>query len=180
MAGHQPFPQNVSIMKSILKLILVFLVLTNVVYGQADSSHPSPPNPDDDFNVFLFIFAAVAGSAMLGAALAGVFLVTGFLFLAAVFVGIGVLSVSILAGIYKKSLTAGFKAFLFIGCPMFGMAIGAIGFTIIIELFTLDISHQSGFLAGIIGGFLGGLIMAFALSKITITLSKYLLKRFAN
>jgi len=162
-------------MKLARTFLFICLFISGVVYCQ--DSHTSPPNPDDDFNLFLLVWAGIFISLMLGAALAGIALVSGLLLLAGAFVGFGILSVSVLAGIYKRSITTGFKTFLYIACPLAGIAIGVVGFYIMIELFYLDISKQWGLLAGIAGGLIGGLIMAFTLSKLILMLLKYLLKK---
>ena len=176
MVGRKIIKCDLTQMKPILSLLLFCFFIPCLVYCQDGSQ--SPPKPDDDFNVFLLVFAAIAISAMLGAALAGVILVIGFLLLAGAFVGFGILSVSVLAGIYKRSITAGFKTFLYIVCPVGGIAIGVIGYYILIELFHLSISKQFGLIAGILGGLLGGLIMALAIHKLTSLVLKYLLKKF--
>jgi hypothetical protein len=165
-------------MKPVLTILFLFLSLflfiPSLVYCQDGSQ--SPPKPDDDFNVFLLVFAAI--SAMLGAALAGAIFVVGFLLLAGAFVGFGILSVSVLAGIYKRSITAGFKTFLYITCPVAGIGIGVVGFYILTELFHLSISRQMGLVAGILGGLVGGLLMALAIHQLTSLVLKYLLKKF--
>ena len=175
MARHKNLT-DLAQMKLILTLLFICLFIPALVYCQDGSQ--SPPNPDDDFNVFLLVFAAIAISAMLGAALAGIIIVSGLLLLAGAFVSFGILSASILAAVYKRSITAGFKTFLYIVCPLAGMAIGAAGFYVLIKLFHLDISTQSGLVAGITGGLLGGLLMAFAVHKLTSLLLRYFLKKF--
>ena len=176
MAGYKKIKPDLAQMKLVFKLLFICLLIPGLLYCQDGSQ--SPPNPDDDFNFFLLVFATIAISAMLGAALAGMIVATGVLLLTGAFVSIGILSASILAAIYKRSITAGFKTFLYIVCPLAGMAIGAAGFYILIALFHLDISKQSGLIAGVTGGLLGGLLMAFAVYRVTSILLKYFLKKF--
>jgi hypothetical protein len=164
-------------MKRFIALAIAFLVIVVAVYSQNAAPAQSPPQPDDDFNVFLLVFAAIVIALMLGAALGGVIVVTGFLFATAAFVTAGIASVSILAGIYTRSLSTGFKTFLYIFCSIAGIAIGSVGLYVITRLFDLDISRNSAVLAGITGGLLGGLLMAFVISRIVTILTKYLLSR---
>ena len=163
-------------MKLILNLLLFCLIIPCLAYCQ-DGSQP-PPNPDDDFNVFLLVFAGIFIALMLGAALAGLLFMTGFLLFAAAFIGLGILSVSVLAGIYKKSITAGFKTFLYVTCPLAGIGIGVIGFYILTSSFYVNIPKQYGLTAAIAGGLVGGILMATVVYKLTSLLLKYLLKKF--
>src|SRR5262245_33748048 len=100
-----------------LKLVWLFLFIifaSNMVFAQATPD--GPPPPDDDFNVFLMILATIFFSLMIGAAFAGSFIAASVLLLMGALAGFGIVSVSILAGIYKRSVTAGFKTFLYIVC----------------------------------------------------------------
>lgn len=135
--------------------------------------------PDDDFDLFLLVFATIVISVMIGFAMVGALSAIGLLLLLAAFISFGVLSVSVLAGLYKRSVTTSFKTFVHIACPLAGAISGILGFWIIINLFKVSILNQSGLLAGAIGGFLGGLLLAFVFTKITLILAKYLLRKLS-
>jgi hypothetical protein len=144
-------------------LILTFLVSLCNLFAQVDSTKTAA---DDDMNLFLLVFAVVAISVILGAAIVGAFAATLFLLLASFFVSVGILSVSVLIGFYKRSIRAAFKTLLYIVCAIIGMAIGAAGFYLIARLFHFDVSAQTSLIAGIISGLVGGLIMAYIISFI--------------
>jgi hypothetical protein len=148
-----------------------------------DSLSAPPNNPgnnpaDEEFNLFLFTLLLVAISAMIGAAIIGAFAATSLLFLLIAFISVGILSVSLLAGLYKRSVTAGFKTFLYIICPLTGMLIGMSGFWIAARLLTISIANKTGLLAGATGGILGGIVMAFALSKTVVGVTRFFWKKF--
>jgi hypothetical protein len=171
--------------KIIFLFFLLFLLSQNISFSQVSAdtlSATSTPaaEQEEDFNLFLFAFAAVAISLMIGIAMIGALASLVLLFLLAAFISFGIVSVSVMAGLYKRSATAGFKAFIYIVCALAGIATGVFGYWIIDNLFTLSISDRAGLLAGGIGGFLGGLLLAFIATKIIAALSKYFQTKFSQ
>lgn len=174
------------------KLTILFLVLIlftgNSLYAQTDTANKrvqtdsslvaknsQANSPDDEeFNLFLFSLIAVAVCGMIGAAIIGAFAATLVVLISAALISFGILSISVLAGLYKRSVAAGFKTLLYILCPIGGAVIGMSGYLIADKLFEISIPVNKGLLAGAVGGIAGGIIMAFAISKIVIVLAKFL------
>jgi len=178
--------------KFIVLILSCLLFAGKYTYAQTDSTSKSlsadslsvalrnaENNPEDEeFNLFLLAILLVAVCAMVGAAIVGAFAAAALLFLVIAFIGVGILSVSILATLYKRSVTAGFKTFLYIICPLAGVVIGIAGYWIVTRLFTLSIPGTTGLIAAGVGGILGGLLMAFVVSKIVITSLRFFWKKF--
>lgn len=123
----------------------------------------SGPKPDDEFNVFLLAVAIAFFSIIIGATLAGSMLVT--LVLVGLFglVSAGIVSAGVLVGLYKRSITSGFKTVLAIVCSITGILIGAVSFFLINRFYEI---HLSGVAATLIGGFsglMGGLLLGLVL-----------------
>ena len=124
------------------------------------------PEPDEEFNIFLFAIATVFISVMIGSAIIGAFAATLFLLLVFLFVSAGILSTSVIIGIYKKSLRSGFKSFLVIICSIAGIILGSAAAFLINKLFQLSFSNTSSLISGATGGLAGGILMGLAVFKI--------------
>jgi len=135
---------------------------TNATTGEAYTI----PEPDEDFNIFLFVIATVFISVMIGAAITGAFAATLFLLLIFLFVSAGILSTSVIIGIYKKSLQSGFKSFLVIICSIAGMFLGSGAAFLVNKLFELSFSNTTSIISGAAGGLAGGILMGVAIFKI--------------
>ncbi len=83
-----------------------------------------------------------------------------------VLVSAGVISTAILVGVYKRSITAGFRTLLFIICPIGSIIAGMTGLYLINKIFVLHLSHSFIAWAGLIGGLAGGILLAILLSAI--------------
>lgn len=134
-------------------------------------------HPDDEFNLFLLGLLTIFVCAMIGAAIVGAFTATLFVFLLFGLVSLGILSTSIIIGLYKKSVSAGFKSFLIIlhgsGC----MAIGGIGAVIINYFFELPLSLPMNFFVGGLGGFVAGLLMAISTYHVFQRIIKFIVQK---
>jgi len=145
-------------MKRILLLsFFIFLVLLSIpVLAQ------SAPQPDDEFLAFLLIFGTVVIALIIGA---GAVLCTVALLIIAGLVSFGVLSASLLAGIYKRSFQTGFKVFMLTGGGVAGLLIGAAGSFVAARVFHMSVSDAEaalyGGLAGVVGGIIAGWISFF-------------------
>jgi len=161
-------------MKKII-LALNFLIFSIILFAQTDTTKTGA---DDEMNIFLFVFALVVISIILGAAAIGAFAATMFLLLAALFISLGILSVSTMVGLYKQSIQAAFRTFLFIACSLVGMAIGGLGFFLLARLFKLDVSDNTSLVAGITSGLAGGLLMAWIVSQVIKLMAGYFTRKF--
>src|SRR4029079_6921772 len=92
--------------------LIMFLVVTAMIVFAQNGARAN--EPDDEMNIFLLVFALVSISIMIGAAIIGAFAATMFLLLMVLFVSMGIISISLLAGFYKRSVTTAFKTFLWL------------------------------------------------------------------
>jgi hypothetical protein len=148
-------------MRRSLPILLTVLALlaTTFLYAQTTNSNTQP---DDDVP-FLGIMALALVAMMTAGFIAGFLgmclLLAGILAL----VMVGILSSSLLVGIYKRSFTAGFKTFLLLACGIFGALSGLCGFYLINSIFELHISGPIVAATGSLGGALGGIILALSM-----------------
>jgi hypothetical protein len=127
-------------MKSFSKIAFLLSGLLLILCVTA-SAQPTPAEPDDEFNLFLFALAAIFICGIFG------------------LIGIGVLSASVAVALYKRSYSAGFKSFLIL---LFGgscAAIGGIGSYLITYFFNISVSAPYATLLGSLGGLIGGVLM---------------------
>ncbi len=112
---------------------------------------------------YMPIFILIFISFMIGGAIVGAFIATlvlvGLLLLAAT----GVLSTSIIVGLYKRSFAAGFRTFLLIICGAGGIIAGAGGFLLINHFFHLHVTRTTAAWSGAAGGLLGGLLLGLSM-----------------
>ena len=167
-------------LSSRLMLTAVIVVLCAIAFGSfaqavADSAvvHQQLPDErdvglDDDFSPGLF-FLALTGLVLAAAAtiIIWALVLIAMLFLFALVAG-GVISASILYGLHRKSLEEGFRAF----CMLFFTVSGFIGVSIVFYLFNkithwweLSITLIMGGVFGLLAGYLTGLLMFFAITK---------------
>jgi len=136
------------------------------------------PEPDDEFNLFLLTFAIAFCSAIIGATIVGAFAAAiVFLFLFAM-ASAGILSTSILIGIYRRSIAAGFRAFLIILCGIGGILIGTPGFWLVNRIFDLPLTNLTSAVIGAAGGLIGGIILGIIIFKPIRLLSTFLYQKF--
>ncbi|HXO75748.1 MAG TPA: hypothetical protein VN824_10945, partial [Puia sp.] len=74
-----------------------------------NSTDPSIPQPDDEFNIFLMSITIAFFGMVIGGALIGAFVATLLLLFLFALVSAGILSAGILTGLYRRSIAAGFK-----------------------------------------------------------------------
>lgn len=131
------------------------------------------PEPDDEFNVFLLIFAICIVSFTLGAVVTGVILVSIALLAIVAMSTAGIISAAIIMSIYKRSFAAGFKTLLLTGCSIGGIIAGGSSFWLIARLFHLQVNSVTAIIAGILSGLAGGILLALSLYKVVRMLSTY-------
>lgn len=145
-------------MRRSLPILLTVLALlaTTFLYAQTTNSNTQP---DDDIP-----FLGIMALALIAMITAG--FIVGFIGMCLVLAGMltlimaGILSSSLLIGIYKRSFTAAFRTFLLLACGIFGALSGLCGFYLINIIFELHISGPIVAAIGSIGGALGGIILA--------------------
>jgi hypothetical protein len=133
---------------------------------KASTTDLSVPQPDDEFNIFLMAISIAFFSMILGGALIGVFAVTILLLALLALVLTGILSAGILAGLYRRSIAAGFRTILVITCSLGGIMGGTICFWLINRIFTIHLTSSTAALIGAFGGLLCGLLLSFILAGI--------------
>jgi hypothetical protein len=121
---------------------------------------------DDEFNIFLLVFAIGVIGAIIGAVIIGAFAAVLFLLLLFVFVTMGIISASVIVGLYKKSFESGFKSFIMILSAVTGVILGAGAFWAINKIFRLGISDVTTIIAGSLGGLIAGFIISYASLKL--------------
>lgn len=90
----------------------------------------------------------------------------------------GIISASVVAGLYKRSFTTGFKTFIYIISCIIGMALGIVGVWIVFRLLHLNISDTASVLTGLLAGLLGGLLIGFTATKLLPPIFKYYKPKF--
>jgi hypothetical protein len=135
--------------------LLVLLCISVVLYAGTGT----PPAPDDDFSLFLLLLATVAVCAFVGVAIVGALMAALFFIAFSIMVFSGIISVSVLAGWYRKSAMRGVRVFVYLsaaslcGCLAAGVSVlagclfhwGNIGLLLLL---------------GGIGGAAGGLVLS--------------------
>jgi hypothetical protein len=139
--------------------------------AQVDSTVNSAPDGDveNDFNPGLLMFALIAGGIIMAGVVIGTVLTLIILLGIFAMVSLGILSSSIIVGIYTRSITKAFKT-LFTLCSI--AAGGILGCTI---LYTLNIfTHWykaadailMGGMFGLVAGLAGGMISFYFLQRL--------------
>jgi hypothetical protein len=168
-----------------LKSLLCFIFIITICYGANAQDNSTllnrkdtttmmmtaggeePNDPDDEFNIFLIVIAVGFMGAALGAVMAGAFVVFLFLSVSALLTIAGIVSASLLIGLYKRSLQAGFKAFLFISGSVLGIAFGLFVLWLINQFFHLNLTGYQMLFCGAGGGLAGGFLLGFIIYKMS-------------
>ncbi len=179
------------------KLLLFALVFTllfssgNTVNAQVDSLHlktqdslkaqtdiQNNAGEDDDFNVFLLFVGTAFVCTMIGAAIVGSFAAALAILLITGFISAGIISVSVITGIYKKSIAAGYKALIIIVCMIAGTAIGSAGLFIVTKLAGFHVAGRTALLTGAASGLAGGVLMGLIIYKMCNASISYIKSKF--
>lgn len=133
---------------------------------------------DESFKAFLLLFALFVISIMLGIAAAGFFI--GILLFGSLLLltSLSIMSISLWAAYYKRSLSAGYRTFLYLVCPIVGVTIGVAVAFIVAKLFAINISSPAVLIGGGVAGLLGGLMLAFVIGKLSIIAGQYVNRKF--
>lgn len=161
-------------MKPALKLSisLLFFFCTVTLFAQANTA----PQYDEGMDVFLFVFACTFFAVMIGAAVVGAFLAMLFVLSLLALVSLGIVSTSVFIGLYKRSLTVGFRTFTLL---IFGTVCSFLGLVSVLlfnhfiplHLSTITLS-LTGFFAGLVGGLLLGTIVFSLFNKLITTVTR--------
>jgi hypothetical protein len=125
----------------------------------ADNSYSNDVvDEDPSFSLFLLIIILGFISTLIGIGVALTVLALLILF---ALISFGVVSVSIMIGLAKKSVQKGFESMVLIGSSLFGLGLGMITFTLANKLLHWVEFYMAigvGALIGLIGGFLLGIV----------------------
>lgn len=127
---------------------------------------------DDDMPFMIIVAAMLLGVAAAGACVA---LVTAVL--AAILITTGIISASLLVGIYTKSIKAGFKTLVIISSAIGGAMIGGIGLFLIVKFFHLHITSQTAVVTGSLSGLGGGILTGFIIYRVIVYTLEYARKK---
>ena len=161
------------------KLLIILFIMFAVIFLSAetvliDSANISTQviQYDDDFDGApgLGIFVLLTFAFIL--ICVGIGIVLAILLLLFIFglIGAGILSISILVGLNKKSFSKGFKILLIGSSTIGGLIVGISGFCILNKIthwWTFPNSLLIGSGSGLISGFLFGLFLFYVLQKLT-------------
>lgn len=166
-------------MKAVSKVVFLLTVLLlffcPVLFAQGDTA---PNTPDDEFNMFLFAMLSIVVCAMMATAIMGTVIIALVLLFLFTLLAVGALSTSVAIGLYKRSYAAGFKSFLVLVFIVICAGLGFTGALIAGSLFELPVPTASAALTGVVGGSLGGWLMALATYQIIQLVFHYFAKRF--
>jgi len=141
-------------------LFILYLCLSCIGgFGQG----PTGSQPDDEFNIFLLAVGIAFFCIVIGATLVGSVVATLAMLALFGLVTAGILSAGILVGLYRKSITSGFKTVVAVTGCLSGILIGEIAFYLINRLYHLHLSGVSVLLIGGFCGLVGGLVLGLVL-----------------
>lgn len=144
----------------------------------APSSSYSATDPnDDDFTAVLIMGMSIFLAVMAGAVIVGAGLTLLLAALIAAFITTGIISASLLAAFYTRSIKAGFKTLIIIIAAILGAIIGMAGLFMAVKIFHLHISNQTALLTGSLGGLGGGILTGFIIYRAIVYTLQYARKK---
>jgi len=132
---------------------------------------------DDDFTAFLIMCMSCFLAIMAGAVVVGAGITLLLAMLLTAFVAAGIISTSLLVGIYTKSIKAGFKTLVVILSAIGGVVIGSIGLLLMVKIFHLHLSIQTALFTGSLGGLGGGILTGFIIYRVIMYTLQYARKK---
>jgi uncharacterized membrane protein YciS (DUF1049 family) len=174
-------------MKYVIILLLCFGVgFVRTAIAQANNAKPDSTishnylleddEGDDEFNVFLFSLASVFFAALFGAAVIGGFFAALLLLAIIALISAGILSTSVIVGLYKRSVGAGFKFLLALCGGIIGICFGSLMAFFFTKGFTINTLPVT--LTSTLSGLLGGIIIGLITANLVIKLLRYLHKKY--
>lgn len=143
-------------------ILIFFLFFFLNLTGQDNNT----PEDEEGMNLFLLFLVMGAMALMFGAAFVGALVAGLIMFSIIILTALGIISISFLAGLQKRSVTAGFKTFTYISSCIVGAVTGIAGVWVLFRLLNLDVNSQTTIITGIVSGFTGGLILAYFINKL--------------
>jgi len=140
-------------------LIPLLLLYAGGLHAQTDAGL----RPDDEFNLLVFSVVIALLCIVVGATLIGSMVATLAMLVLFGLVTAGVLSAGVLVGLYRKSVSSGFKAVVALAGCLSGIVIGEIAFYLINRVYHLHLSGVATLLIGGFGGLIGGLLLGLVL-----------------
>ncbi|HEV2482249.1 MAG TPA: hypothetical protein VGS79_21440 [Puia sp.] len=134
---------------------------------------------DDDMDMFLLFYGIAFICIAFGAVFVGAAVLVGFLAVLFLLVSAGVFSTSVLMGMYRRSVAAGFRTLLMIICGLAGLFTGAVGLWLVGRIFHLHWKPQTALVTGAFGGLVGGVVLGLVLFFIFNTFFRYCRRRLA-
>lgn len=163
-------------MKRLFKLVLLLLIQLIPLLLLAQVNEHAP-EPDEAMDLFLLVTGSLFVATMFGAAIIGAFLVALVVLLFAGLFIFGIVSTSIIVGLYKRSAFAGIKSFLLLlfglTCPFAGWIL----FSFFNKLLPLNFSSQQASFIGLASGLVGGLLLALITGRLLENLLRFVSKR---
>jgi hypothetical protein len=101
-------------MKNGSKVTFIFSLLVLLGHLCAGQENTPAPAPDEGMEIFLLSIMTIFFAVLAGAAVAGIVLGMVILCGITVLIGLGIISTSVMIGLYRRSIASGFKSFLVI------------------------------------------------------------------
>jgi hypothetical protein len=171
-------------MKYLLAIIILIFTSNLIIHAQVTDSArnrltqtdsitnaaTAGEEPVDGFDPGLLIFLLVFLGIIVAAIGFGVFLTAIILFGIFAMVSLGIISASIFAGIYTRSVTKGFKVFFILCAIALGGLFGCTalyGLNVFTHWFNADKAILWGGTFGLVAGLAGGLVTLYFLKQLT-------------
>ena len=142
-----------------MRRILCFLLLLLALLTSQTLLAQAPPDQMDEKS-FLILLAMVMISVCLGLMLTGFLASMLLLIITIAMTSAGIISTAIVVGLYKKSVSAGFKTLFTLASAIGGAVVGIAGLFFINEIFSFHFTRSTIAWAGLAGGLIGGILLA--------------------
>lgn len=129
-------------------------------------THVPEDGTDEEFNLFLAVLAFIGVSIMIGTAIALIAICLLVVLAVLALTALGILSVSVGAGMYKKSITTGLKTALWLTLGILGGGCGAALGWLVHLGFSFTVSKLTAIAVGATAGGLGGALSAWAIARL--------------
>jgi len=139
-------------MRRILSLLLTLLA-SQMLFAQTGTE------PADDMP-FALIMGIILLSVALACMTAGIIIAVVGLSVTAVMASAGIISTAIIVGLYKKSVSAGFKTLLTMTSAIGGSIAGITGLYLANKIFHLNLAKITVAWTGLAGGLIGGIFLS--------------------
>jgi hypothetical protein len=135
---------------------------------------------DDDFAPGLLFFALIGIGLIFLCVGIGVVLAAIVLLILLGLVATGILSISVLVGLTKRSFGAGFKVFIFTSTCTGGLIIGTSAFYLLNYLLDRHFTNSTTLITGLVCGLVGGVLLGQIIHLTLQRLTNYARRRYAT